>query len=67
MIKNIFCDLDGTLYRDGISDKDKQAIRDAKEAGIKFNIATGRVIDHSLSIMEALNLSLIHISEPTRQ
>lgn len=63
MIKNIFCDLDGTLYRDGISDKDKQAIRDAKEAGIKFNIATGRVIDHSLSIMEDLNLDSYLIVE----
>lgn len=63
MIKSIFCDLDGTLYREGISEKDIQAIREANAAGIKFNIATGRVIDHSLSIMEDLNLDSYLIVE----
>ena len=63
MIKNIFCDLDGTLYRNGISEKDIQAIRDAQSEGIQFNIATGRVVEHSLSIMEDLNLDSYLIVE----
>ena len=50
MIKDIFCDLDGTLYRDGISPKDIEAINEARLNGINFNIATGRVYKHSVNI-----------------
>ena len=52
MIKNIFCDLDGTLYRDGISPKDIEAINEARLNGINFNIATGRVYKHSVNILK---------------
>lgn len=51
MIKHIFCDLDGTLFNGGISDKDKKAIKLAQNNGITFSIATGRVLNHSTSIM----------------
>lgn len=52
MIKNIFCDLDGTLYRGGISPSDIEAINEARLNGISFNIATGRVYKHSVNILE---------------
>ena len=52
MIKDIFCDLDGTLYRDGISPKDIEAINEARLNGINFNIATGRVYKHSVNILK---------------
>lgn len=56
MIKEIFCDLDGTLYEELISDKDLKAILIAQEAGITFNIATGRVYSHTQSIIENANV-----------
>lgn len=56
MIKKIFCDLDGTLYRGGISSRDKKAIDDAKLSGIDFNIATGRVYKHSINILEEIGM-----------
>ncbi|KGF12803.1 haloacid dehalogenase [Peptostreptococcus sp. MV1] len=52
MIKGIFCDLDGTLYRGGISPQDVKAIDEARLHGINFNIATGRVFKHSINILE---------------
>ncbi|MGL5330375.1 MAG: HAD family hydrolase [Peptostreptococcaceae bacterium] len=43
MIKHIFCDLDGTLYHNGIDKGDIEAIKMIEEKGVKFNIATGRI------------------------
>lgn len=43
MIKHIFCDLDGTLYHDGIGEEDINAIKMIEEKGVKFHIATGRI------------------------
>ena len=44
MIKMIFTDLDGTLLnnQNQVSDRNKEAIRAARKAGIMFGIATGR-------------------------
>ena len=63
MIKHIFCDLDGTLYRDGITEKDKEAIRFAQENGIIFHIATGRVHSHTVSIVEEVDVNGYSICE----
>ncbi len=63
MIKHIFCDLDGTLYRDGIAEKDKEAIRLAQENGIMFHIATGRVYSHTVSIIAEANVKGYSICE----
>ena len=43
MIKHIFCDLDGTLYHNGINDEDAKAIKEIELKGVRFNIATGRI------------------------
>lgn len=43
MIKYIFCDLDGTLYHNGISKEDANAINNIEKQGVTFNIATGRI------------------------
>ena len=63
MIKHIFCDLDGTLYRDGITEKDKESIRLAQENGIMFHIATGRVYSHTVSIIEEADVKGYSICE----
>lgn len=63
MIKHIFCDLDGTLYRDGITEKDKEAIRLGQENGIMFHIATGRVYSHTVSIIAEANIKGYSICE----
>lgn len=55
MIKHIFCDLDGTLFREKISDKDKDAIDLARKNDISFNIATGRVVEHCTSIIQEID------------
>lgn len=56
MIKHIFCDLDGTLYKDSkISDKDLAAINLASISGINFSIATGRVFSHSEIIIDEID------------
>ncbi len=39
MIKHIFCDLDGTLYHNGISNEDIRAIEEIEKMGVKFHIA----------------------------
>ena len=41
MIKHIFCDLDGTLYHNGISKEDVDAIKKIEVMGVRFHIATG--------------------------
>lgn len=56
MIKEIFCDLDGTLYNEKVSEKDIAAIRSAQDAGIRFNIATGRVFSHTKDIVSQTNV-----------
>ncbi|WP_101772821.1 HAD family hydrolase [Peptostreptococcus faecalis] len=56
MIKHIFCDLDGTLYNEYISNEDFESIKIAQDNGIKFNIATGRVYEHTISIIEELEI-----------
>ena len=57
MIKYIFCDLDGTLYNDSISERDIRAIEFAESLGIQFNIATGRVYTHAQNIIQNLNFN----------
>lgn len=51
MIKHIFCDLDGTLYKDGISDEDVKAIKEIEESGVKFHVATGRVFNQAYKMV----------------
>lgn len=63
MIKEIFCDLDGTLFIDKISEEDKKAILLAYDHGISFSIATGRVFEHSKSILEECKLNGYLITE----
>lgn len=36
MIRHIFCDLDGTLYHNGISDEDAKAIEEIEKDGVVF-------------------------------
>jgi hydroxymethylpyrimidine pyrophosphatase-like HAD family hydrolase len=43
VIKHIFCDLDGTLYHNGINTEDANAIKEIELKGVRFNIATGRI------------------------
>ena len=43
MIKHIFCDLDGTLYNNGVSDEDVKAIEEIEKENVIFHVATGRV------------------------
>ncbi len=52
MIKHIFCDLDGTLYQNGISEEDIKAIKDIEQNGIKFHIATGRAFKQAYKMLE---------------
>jgi len=52
MIKHIFCDLDGTLYQNGISEEDIKAIKDIEKNGIKFHIATGRAFKQAYKMLE---------------
>lgn len=52
MIKYIFCDLDGTLYKNGISEEDSQAIKKIEESGKVFNIATGRIFKQGYKMIK---------------
>lgn len=52
MIKYIFCDLDGTLYHDGISEKDSEAIKKIEQTGRIFNIATGRIFKQGYEMIK---------------
>ena len=58
MIKIVTIDLDGTLFDDKkqISDKNKLAIKKAKELGVRVVIATGRPIAGVMPVLEELNL-----------
>lgn len=53
MIKQIFCDLDGTLYNDDkITEEDIKAIKRIEEKGIIFNVATGRMFSQARKIVK---------------
>lgn len=52
MIKHIFCDLDGTLYHNGISNIDIKAIESIEESGVQFHIATGRIFNHAYNMVK---------------
>lgn len=58
MIKLIAIDLDGTLLTKNrmISDENKQAIKEAKEQGIKVVLCTGRPLLGMVDYLEELNL-----------
>lgn len=51
MIRHIFCDLDGTLYNNGISDEDIKAIEEIEEEGVIFHVATGRVFKQAYNMI----------------
>jgi Cof subfamily protein (haloacid dehalogenase superfamily) len=59
MIKLIVSDLDGTLLCDHqVSEENKQTIKELKEAGFLFTVATGRHINSARRIVEELELDL---------
>jgi Cof subfamily protein (haloacid dehalogenase superfamily) len=64
MIKHIFCDLDGTLYNNGISKEDIESIKIIEEKGVKFHIATGRTFNdvHSM-INDCIKIDGYYICE----
>lgn len=51
MIRHIFCDLDGTLYNNGISDEDIKAIEEIEKEGVVFHVATGRVFKQAYNML----------------
>ena len=51
MIRHIFCDLDGTLYNNGISDEDVKAIEEIEKEGVIFHVATGRVFKQACDMI----------------
>ena len=59
MVKIITIDLDGTLFDSmkKISDENKEAIRLAREKGIKVVIATGRPFNGVKPVLEELNIN----------
>ncbi|WP_423189291.1 Cof-type HAD-IIB family hydrolase [Alkalibacterium sp. f15] len=58
-IKLVAIDLDGTLLnsKHEVSEENKQAIRKAKEQGVKIVLVTGRPLKAMLHILEACNLT----------
>lgn len=58
MIKLVAIDLDGTLLNGnhGISDENKEAIKKAKEQGVKVVLCTGRPLLGMIAYLEELNL-----------
>lgn len=64
MIKNIFCDLDGTLYHNGISNEDITAIKKIEKMGVRFHVATGRIFTQADRMTkEYVNLNGYYICE----
>lgn len=64
MIRHIFCDLDGTLYNDGISDDDVAAIEEIEQEGVIFHVATGRVFKQAYNmISDKIKLNGYYICE----
>ena len=58
MIKLVAIDLDGTLLngKHGISDENKEAIKQEKEQGVKVVLCTGRPLLGMIAYLEELNL-----------
>ena len=58
-IKLVAIDLDGTLLNSDheVSEENKEAIRKAKEQGVKIVLVTGRPLKAMLHILEACNLT----------
>lgn len=64
MIKHIFCDLDGTLYHEGIDECDAEAIKEIEEAGVAFHIATGRIFKQAYKMTkDSINMNGYYICE----
>lgn len=64
MIRHIFCDLDGTLYNNGISDEDIKAIEEIEKKGVIFHVATGRVFKQAYNMLsEKIQLNGYFICE----
>lgn len=58
MIKHIFCDLDGTLYHNGINEDDANAIKNIQNEGVVFNIATGRIFSQAVKMTSNNNVNI---------
>jgi len=64
MIKHIFCDLDGTLYHNGINKEDIDAIKKIEQKNVKFNIATGRIFKQAHNMTkDSLDINGYYICE----
>ena len=64
MVKHIFCDLDGTLYHNGISKEDIESIKRIEKRGVKFHIATGRTFNDAHSMInDSIKLDGYYICE----
>lgn len=64
MIRHIFCDLDGTLYNNGINDHDIKAIEEIEKEGVTFHVATGRVFKQAYKVVnEKFKLNGYYICE----
>lgn len=63
MIKHVFSDLDGTLYKNGISQRNKDLIDEANKKGITIHIATGRVYHQALEMTKNTNVKGYYICE----
>ena len=64
MIRHIFCDLDGTLYNNGINEDDVKAIKEIEKEGVIFHVATGRVFKQAYKMInEKIKLNGYFICE----
>jgi len=64
MIKHIFCDLDGTLYHNGINKEDIDAIKKIEQKNVEFNIATGRIFKQAHNMTkDSLDINGYYICE----
>ena len=64
MIKHIFCDLDGTLFHNGVLEQDCDEIKKIQEEKVIFHIATGRIFNQAQKIIEdKVNIKGYYICE----